>query len=462
MLYTATMALIGLLLVVNILIVRPHWWVGMVVLATTATLPGQIPMDANIGGFSVEFSEIALAAGAAFVLVRYAENRASDAGAAIIFAITALFALLGYLEGYPLNHIANDSRGLFGLALALFIAGRIALTPLAATALKSVRLTLWVSFTFIALGALGAVQVAGRSTDASLALAGSAPTNVTRILSPTTHLAATVVGICLALAVTRAGSRRTILTFLVPALGITFFAYSRNALALVAIAVFLTPLFERQFRAWIRVASAAVGLVLAYLTVGWALPHLADLPGLGYVNRMYSAYTHRVIGGLSTETQQVDSSILYRQLEIRNMRTAISEGPLLGHGMGFSYQRQRDRSTPTSAYYGHQFYYWIVVKAGFVGAFVYLAAFVAPIFKAIRQPGVPMRSACAAAAVGLLYVSTVAPMPLSTNGGPLLGALLGIAATTLPLLPRSTDGSAAEKLVSSGETLLRSHSTARI
>lgn len=300
---------------------------------------------------------------------------------------------------------------------------------------------------------MGVVKVAGRSTDASLALAGSAPIDVTRILSPTTHLAATVVGICLALAVTRAGTRKTILTFLVPAIGITFFAYSRNALAIVAIAVLLTPLFERQFRAWTRVVSVTAGLVLAYFVAGWVLPNLADLPGLGYANRMYSAYANRVIGGISAETRQVDSSILYRQLEIRNMRTAISDGPLLGHGMGFSYQAQRDRNTPTSAYYGHQFYYWAVVKAGFVGVLVYLGAFVAPIFKAFKQPGVPMRSACAAAAVGLLYVSTVAPMPLSSNGGPLLGALLGIAATTLPRLSASAVGSVVEKSTSSAKDL---------
>ncbi|WP_342659427.1 hypothetical protein Rruber_02658 [Rhodococcus ruber] len=429
MLITAIMALIGLLLVVNILIVRPHWWIGLIVLATAATLPVQIPTAIPLGGFGVNISEIALVAGALYVLGKYPGNRLSDSCAVAVFAVTALFALIGLTNSFPINHVAIDSRGLLTLAIALFIAGRISQTPLATTAVKSVRVTLWLSLFFIALGAVGLARVEGRSTDASLSGAGAAPTDVTRILSPTTHLAATVVGICLGLAVTKPGTFRSTLSYLIPALGITFFAYSRNALAIVAIAVFLTPLLERQVRAWLRVVFAGAGLAIAYYVSGWILPQLSDLPGLGYLNKMYSAYAHRVIGGLSTEAQQVDSSVLYRQLEIGNMKTSISGNELFGHGLGYSYQAQRDRNTPTSAFYGHQFYFWAVVKTGFVGILVYLAALAAPIIRAIRRPGNAFCSACVAAAVGLLYISTVAPIPVSTNGGPLLGVLLGIAAT---------------------------------
>jgi len=431
MFYDTAVALIGLLVVVNILMIRPHWWIALVILATIGTLPTQIPQTIAAGGFSVYISELALAAAAMYVTRTYQPNRLTDLPALVIFSVTTAFCGYGLINGHALNHIAPESRGLFALSLALYITGRIINHPVARTGLKAVAVTLWVSFAFITLSVFGVVRVSGRATDASLSSAGTGPADVTRILSATTHSAAAVLAICIALWVIKPGTFRTTLWFAVPAAGITFFAYSRNAIAIVAITLLLAPLIERRFRKWVRGVVVGGLVVGAFLSAGWTLSQLADLPGIGYLNRMYAAYIDRVLVGLTEEAQQTDTSVLYRQREIVNMWAAVPGNELIGHGLGYEYQPVRDRNTPTSSFYGHQFYLWALVKTGFFGLAAYLAAIGALLVAGLRQAPDPIRSACIAVMIALLYVSTVAPIPLSSNGGPLIGVLLGIAAARI-------------------------------
>lgn len=435
--YILAVSLIGLLLAVNILIVRPSWWVGMVVFAVAVTVPAQVPMAILLGGFGVQFSEIALAAGAAYALFKFGPNRLTDRCATAVLLLTLIYAGYG-LSQYPANHVAGDARGMLGMALALFIAGRIVGSPTATVAIKAVRLTLWVSLVVVTLGAVGVIQIAARATDATLDGSGT-DALVTRVQSPTTHLAAAVLAVCVAMWVTERKMFKSLVWYAVPALGLTIFAYSRNALVLVAIAALVAPLLERKFRGWVRMILAAGVGAFAFVAAGWILSQLSDLAGFGYLNRMYTAYADRVLGGLSEKAQSVDRSVLYREIEVVRMRAAIPGFELFGHGLGFSYQRPRDRATPNSAFYAHHYYYWLMVKAGAVGVAAYLIALAAPLVHAVRRPGNPFRSACAATAVGLFYISTVAPMPISTNGGPLFGAILGIAAGLWPARPGSSD-----------------------
>jgi O-antigen ligase len=424
--YVLVVSVVGLLLTVNVLLVRPAWWIGMVVLAVAATVPAQVPTAILLGGFGIQFSEIALTGAAIYTLFKFPPNTLTDRCAFAVFLLTLAFAGYG-LSQYPANHVAGDARGMFALALALIVAGRIAGTPTAVVAMKAVRLTLWGSLLVVTLGAVGSIQIAARATDATLDGSGTVAL-VTRVQSPTTHLAAVVLAICIALWVTQRGMLREILWYAVPALGLTIFAYSRNALVLVAIAAVVTPLLERKFRGWVRMILAAGVGAFMFVAAGWVLSQVSDLTAFGYLNRMYTAYSDRVLVGLSAEAQSVDRSVLYREIEIVRLRAAIPGFEFFGHGLGFSYQPQRDRATPNSAFYAHHYYYWLMVKTGAVGVVAYLVAFVAPLIRAARWPGNPFRSACAATAAGLFYISTVAPMPISTNGGPLFGALLGIAA----------------------------------
>ncbi|NMD59899.1 UNVERIFIED_ORG: O-antigen ligase [Nocardia globerula] len=419
------LALIAGLALVNVLVVRPNWWIGIVIISVVGTFPAQVPERIYIGGFGVALSEIALAGSALYVAARYEPSRLTDICAAVIFSVTTFFAFVGYLGAHPVNQIANDVRGLLAMSVALFVAGRIAQTSLALTALKSLRLVLWLSFAIVTLASFGSMQISGRVSDASL---DNAESGVTRIQSATTHTAAAVLAICVTLWILKASSTRTLAWYFVPALGITILGFSRNALVILGLTVVVALLLERRFRTCMRAVIAIGGLAAFFMATGWLLSQLSDLPGFKYVHQIFSAYSERVVGGFSADVQATDSSTVYRELEAHNMRAAITGHELFGHGMGYAYQPVRDKKTPTSSYYGHQFYLWATVKTGYAGVIAYLLAFAAPILRAVRQPGMPIRSACAACAVSLLYVSTVAPLPLSSNGGPLIGALMGAAA----------------------------------
>jgi len=420
--------LVGLLVVVNLLMAKPSWWIGVVVFVTFGSFPAQVPERIYVGGFGVNLSELALILGAAYVAAKYPPNRLTDRCAAAISLVTAFFAFIGVLSHTPMNQIANDSRGLFGLSLALFIAGRIAATPIVATALKSLRLTLWVSFAIITLGSLGALEIQGRLSAAALD-GGAAADSVTRVQSPTVHIASAVLAICIALWIVKPHSFRPTVMYMLPALGITILGFSRNALLTMAITCVVAIILERTFRAGVRATFVVAGMALVFSATGALLERLSDLPGLDYVHRVYSAYTDRVFGGLSADVMATDSSTVYRDYEITNMKAAINGHELAGHGMGYEYQPVRDSKTPTSSYYAHNFYMWSVVKTGFIGLSIYAVAFLAPLVRAVRgvRPA-PFRSVCVGAAVGLLYVSSVAPLPLSSNGGPLIGTLIGAAA----------------------------------
>lgn len=436
MVTTVAVCLIGLLLVINVLILRPHWWVGLVVFAVVGTFPAQIPERIYLGSYGLALSEIALGVAVLVVLARYKSNMVTDSLALLAATVTALFAFVGFSAGIPGNQIANDCRGLFGLAAAMFIVGRIAWTPIAQTAILSLRWVLYISLGFAVLGSLGAVAITARLSDASIASSGNEETGIGRVQSATTHTAAVVLAVCLAFLVAKRYPPKLILTYAVPAFAITMLGFSRNALAIIAVTLIGALILQRRVQAAVRTAVLLVCGTLAFVAFGGMLAHLTDVPGVGYVHRVFDAYTNRVIDGFSQDVQETDSSLLYRAAESENMRAAINGNELLGHGMGFEYQAVRDKNTPTSSYYGHNFYLWVMVKCGIVGLICYLFVFARPIVRAARDPRNLVRSISAAAAMSLILVSSVAPMPLSSNAGPLLGALLGLAATAIPVKAR--------------------------
>ncbi|MBM4653918.1 hypothetical protein GS462_27210 [Rhodococcus hoagii] len=434
---TVAVALVGLLLVVNILILRPHWWIGLVVFTVIGTFPSQVPERIYLGSYGLALSEIALGLAVLVVSTTYKANIVTDSLAILTVMVTAAFSFVGFSAGIAGNQIANDSRGLFGLAAAMFIVGRIAWTPLAQTAILSLRWVLYISLGFAVLGSLGAVAITARLSDASIASAGSSETGIGRVQSATTHTSAVVLAVCFALLVAKKYPPKLILTYAAPAFGITMLGFSRNALAIIAITLIGSLLLQRRVQAAVRTAGLIVCGTLIFLALGGMLAHLTDVPGVGYVHRVFDAYTDRVIDGFSQEVQESDSSLLYRAAESANMRAAIDGNEFFGQGMGFEYQTVRDKNTPTSSYYGHNFYLWAMVKCGIVGLVCYLFVFACPIVRAARDPLNVVRAISASAALSLILVSIVAPMPLSSNAGPLLGALLGLAATAVPVKVRN-------------------------
>lgn len=409
----------------------PNWWVGALVLLTFTSLPAFVPRQIELAGFGIHLHEIPLFLVACYLLIYKSANPSTDWCAIGVGAITISGMAYGLLVGHDIAATMNDTRGLLAMALCIFIVGRVSATPQAQIALQAVRISLWVSFPLIALAAQGSIQLGAHSQDAALQGAifyGEA--NVTRILGPTTHLASATLAVAIALFTIRPDLVRTLLSYIVPALGVTIIAFSRNALVLVALTLLLTPVFHRSFSGAIRAASIAIVSVAVFLVMGGILSLSAGIPGFDYARLVYSAYYNRVLVGLGATAQEYDASTLYRRGEVNLLKYAIVGHEWFGRGFGFRYRAPVGEgfAATSGTYYAHHFYWWAVAKVGWCGLIAYLVTFVTPVVNALFGHGrFPLRSAAGAAVVGYLVTNTVVPLPETVYGAPALGMLLGIA-----------------------------------
>ncbi|BBX85806.1 hypothetical protein MAUB_36790 [Mycolicibacterium aubagnense] len=345
----------------------------------------------------------------------------------------------------------NDARSILTMTLYIFIVGRIESTVEVNAALRAVKITLWASFVLILLSTWNVVNLNARTEDAALfGETVHARADVERVLGPTTHLASATLAIVIALWAIRPDLTRRTIGYLVPALGITAIGFSRNAVVLVGATLLLTPLFyrtdatedRRHTRSGIsRAMFIAVGGIAAFELVGVFLSTTAGIPGLNYLGSVYTAYSTRVLEGFSSSAQQFDYSLLYRQSEVKWLKTGILGHEVFGNGFGFLYRPPVGKGfTATSGtYYAHQFYWWAVAKVGWLGLCAYMITFVTPVMHAIfGRGGFALRSAAAAAIVGYLVTMVATPIPEDAFGAPAFGILLGIA--LLVRAPQTTNG----------------------
>jgi O-antigen ligase len=139
-----------------------------------------------------------------------------------------------------------------------------------------------------------------------------------------------------------------------------------------------------------------------------------------------------VLEGLTSSTLEVDLSSQFRVVfENALIIPRIEESPLFGHGFGYAYKPPLGIpgtfNSDFAPYYAHNFYLWILVKAGVTGLAIFLWFSLAPILKTFRQSS-GLAHASAGAATALLACSFVVPMPIGSPTALLLGALLGAAA----------------------------------
>ncbi|WP_071289676.1 hypothetical protein [Mycolicibacterium llatzerense] len=418
----------------------PQWWIGAVVIVTFSSFPAFIPSQIRIFGSGIYLHEIPLIITAIYLLFCRPPNRNTDMCAAGIGVITAIGIAHGLLNGHGVPTTVNDGRSILMMTLYVFIVGRIASTPEAYAALRAVKITLWMSFVLILLSTWNFVNLNARIEDAALfGTTVHARADVERVLGPTTHLASATLAIVIALWAIRPDLIRKTVSYLIPALGVTAIGFSRNAIVLVVVTLLLAPLFYRsagavdrhQTRSGIlRAIFIAAGGVVLFELMGVFLSATAGIPGLNYIGSIYTAYSARVLEGFSSTAQQFDYSLLYRQSEVKWLKSGIVDHELFGNGLGFLYRPPVGRGfTATSGtYYAHHFYWWAIAKVGWLGLCAYMITFVVPVLHAIfGRGGFALRSAAAAAAVGYMATMVVTPIPEDAFGAPAFGILLGIA-----------------------------------
>lgn len=404
---------------------RPHVLVYITAGLVCLSLPRPLPASLSFAGQTFRLYEPFLLLTAAFVLLSTSRRRRSDRAAGLIAAVVVVWALLGLLRGNPFDRVTTDVRQLLYLAIAVFVAGRLANTGLLRQTSKAVRIALWISATVTAAASASIVQVAGRAVEI-----GSSGDEAIRLLTPATYPSLAVLLVIIGMAITGWASPAKTWSYWIPALVIVFLSFSRNNI--IAIAVTLAfLLLAVGAKKWLRKIIIAIGaLSIVSLLIYLALPNLRLLPVFDWIETQADGYRSQVLDGLSTSAISTDSSAQYRlQEENPYMLEAIQQSPVFGHGFGYAYRPLSTGRSATLAdvslrYYAHNYYLWILVKAGIFGAIMTLAVFFAPLWIAWRSKA--RAAVCSAAAVaGLLACSVVVPMP---NGAPtavVLGLLVG-------------------------------------
>lgn len=434
---------------------RGRWLLYLTVAAAFVPLPGGLPRSLPLAGHGVQYYELLLAAAAGYMA---ATARTSSLGRALTW-IGGLFLAAEIVSGLA-HHVARDaliadSRSMVSLWLAFVVASRLPFSELGPLVLRAFKVALWAGAALNVLAVVGVLRVTGRDEAAGLFIDGSAgATNgATRLINNATHISLAVVCACVALLISGRVGIRTVWPYLLPALAPVFVSYSRNSVLAVGVVVLFVLLVEHdlavigRFGRLVAVAAAAVGVVLL----------VSGSSGLG--DALHS-YADRVIAGLSSSTMNADASSQYRVLENTYLLQTWHQAPLFGHGFGAVY-RPASGSTGSFAatyatFYAHNFYYWLLVKAGVVGAAAWCLFAFGPVLTRISRPAT-LRMAAAGAGVGLLAASVVAPMPLGTDSASCvaLGAALGLAAGTVRPRSEPRRGSPRRRRTSSASTAAR-------
>ena len=192
-----------------------------------------------------------------------------------------------------------------------------------------------------------------------------------------------------------------------------------------------TLLLERNSRVIARLAVCTFVAAVVLSGIAGVARSSPDTPWLSWVDTQITGYTSRVVEGLSGEALSRDTSAQFRVEENWYLRRAVVEQPIVGHGLGYAYRPIIGPSTgyiaSSGAYYAHNFYYWMLVKAGILGLIIFAAA-VLPRFRRPASRPQNVWLACASALAGLLVGSFVAPFPLGVESGSamLIGVLAGL------------------------------------
>lgn len=414
------------------LIRRPVWVVYVTVPLAFVALPASIPRSVPVGPLVMYLYEPLLIVAALWVFFTH-RQRAKLGTAPVLFAVVlAVATIAGLVAGNPVPAVAADVRGPAIMMVGFFVAARLAGTPIVGRVLVALKWSLWVSLAFIVVSSATGLALSGRAEEATLHAASGGGT--TRFITPATHISLAVVCGVVALLITRRATFRQVAPYMLPALGVVFFSFSRNSLLGIGVAVIVTLIADctaRSVMGTLGRAAAAVGVVALLV---WISRVLTDVPVFGWVDQQVSAFTARVIDGFSPSALAIDTSAQYRVHENAYLLNSAAESPMLGHGMGHAFRPPSGNvgsfTATAGIYYAHNFYYWLLVKAGAVG----LAVFAWMALPAIvRRRATAMTAtwlACAAAAAGLLASSIVAPMPLGFESASALalGAALGVAA----------------------------------
>jgi hypothetical protein len=424
--------------------VKPFGWlVAVTIFVTFAAFPAWVPQEVRVGGISFQYYELLLLAAAVVALAQPAAVSVVKyvAPFIVLCLVTAGWSLL--VAGADFGKMGSDVRWPFYTAVAMYVASKVVGSPNQTRCLQAVLATVWFSAIMVVLASTTSIELVGTSEAASLAVYGG--DIATRFLTPSTFLAVVIAAVCITCLISGNPRGFRVSIWLIPAAVLIVLSFSRNHLLGLAVAVLFALLAFRSARSVVAAVWAASIVVLVGVLIQLGAANVfAGLPATDYVAAQAHGYVERVIDGLKPENQAIDSSVQYRRKETATLTKKISESPLTGHGFGYAYKAPSGPPgsffRESAPYYAHNFYLWLLLKAGWLGMLIFVWMAFVPLARILFKPASTLQVATASAAVGLLAISVFAPIPNDSPGAPLLGAVLGIAValgasrTTEPLI----------------------------
>ncbi|MGY1812851.1 O-antigen ligase family protein [Blastococcus sp. SYSU D00820] len=404
------------------LIAKPSLSVYASIALGLATLPAAIPTAIHPGPYTIYLFEIPLAIAAAYTAVRVRPGTGRRVAAAIaILCVTYIVGLV--TETDQIRRVA-EFQSLLDLVTALYVASGIRKWGIHKQVQRVVAGVLLWSAAMVLLAALGVIDVGGRTETAHL---GDQAFEATRLLTNTQFLALAVAVGCLVRVVTGRENFGALSLFAAPSLVILLLSFSRNTLLGLLVAIAVAVAFSgHRVRKIVRGVTGLIAAATLVWVVAWLSQGTAFAAWLAEQGR---AYKERVFGGLTDGGLQFDPSAGARRRETTNLLNHLSDQPLTGHGLGYAYQPAFGSGFDATLgpYYAHNFWLWLLVKAGFPLAIGFALAISGPL---LNRHAWNSRAAVAAAAASaaLLIICFVAPLPLDNWNSLALGLTLGVLA----------------------------------
>jgi len=425
--------LIGALAALLVFLTRPQLMVWIALFLAFASLPAPMGIAKMIGPLSVRPYQVAaiLAICALIPIVRPRFSAFVLPG--ILFLTVMFFTATGIWVGNPLDRASNEALLLCELIVGYVLALLIVQAGYVKECTRVMAVVLWFSAGMLILSSLTGLELAAR-IESLAAMTGS--TQAIRYLTATQMPATAVLAALIAGQILGRSKSSAYFVLGLPAAVILLLAFSRNHLIALGGAAGFAFLIGFS---WSAVRRSAVMATVAAGIAGIAIPGslllLQKSEAGAWLADQITAFSRRVLGGVSESALSMDQSTLDRLHENENLQAAIADAPLFGHGLGYAYQRPFGKPAPhqwpeetftmsLGTTYAHNFYLWWLVKAGAVGMAVFAVFALTPMMRALRSASVSAQISAAVCA-GLLAVCVVSPLPLNEANSMTLGMALG-------------------------------------
>lgn len=423
--------LIGAIGCLLVYFTAPHWMVWIALFSAFATMIAGVPAGKLVAGTIVYVFEVLLLLAIGFLILTQRNRTPISALPGIYLMFVLLAIITGILNGNERSWIIFEARNLVTMAAGFVLAELVVRNGLVAQAVKVMAALLWFSASMILANAFFNVQL--RATTGTVVSADGdqiAGGTIRRYFTETQAPAFAVLVVLVVVSVIVRVRSRDWLMLGVPALVIMFFSFTRFSFFGLFAAVIAAGLASARRTTFLRIAkitgiSVAVVFLLTFL-FQLSPVSLSD----GWLGQQLQAYATRIFGGLMLFLEGADTSYGARRAENANLWIAIRDAPLFGHGFGYAYQPPFGPPGRFAAtfgpYYGHNFYLWLLAKAGIVGLVGFALFALVPIIRALHTQSVEAKASAIVALI-VLAVSVVGPAGESGPGALVLGIALGAA-----------------------------------